>query len=106
MRLCPDCNNEILPYLKTGEFKQVVKDKFITYQFHYCLFCRTVFYEEQSALNFKPLVYKEKKDGPNENDTNNGSTNSGGAKKRVQPGRQHGKSSGAKVATGKDSSRS
>jgi len=105
MILCPDCNNEILPYLKDGEFKQVIGDKFVTYNLHFCLHCKTVFHQERDSRNFKNLKEEEKKkNGSNENAKRNSRTNSGRIKKRISIGKQHGKSSSSKTSTNKDSS--
>jgi len=57
---CPACKNEILPYLKTGEFKQVVGlQSLVSYQFYYCVHCKTVYYEEHECVRFLPLKQKE-----------------------------------------------
>lgn len=61
MKLCPDCNKEILPYLKTGELKRIINNKLVTYQCYWCLNCRLVWNEERESFLFKPLTNKEKK---------------------------------------------
>ncbi len=55
MRLCPKCENEILPYLKTGDLKAVENNSLIKYQCYYCLHCQIVFYEEHEIRAFLNL---------------------------------------------------
>ena len=62
MKLCPECNNEILPYLKTGEVKRIFGSVIASYQLHYCLVCKTVYYEEYEKHKFIKL--EEKKNAP------------------------------------------
>ena len=61
MILCPDCNQEILPYLKTGEMKRIVKDDLILYQCYFCVNCKNVYWVAHKSYKFKPLI-KEKND--------------------------------------------
>jgi hypothetical protein len=55
---CPKCENEVLPYLKTGELK-VIKDELISYQLYYCIVCKDVYYDEHERHAF--LDYKMSK---------------------------------------------
>lgn len=81
---CPDCENEILPYLKTGEYKEVKAETIyadtgkkvatgvnyflVTYQCYFCIHCKTVFWKEHDRFNFKPLIAKELKDAATDGD--------------------------------------
>lgn len=60
MELCPQCHKEILPYLKTGEVKQVYDQYLISYQCWYCINCRIVFYIQTEQYKFVDLE-KERK---------------------------------------------
>ncbi len=63
MKICPDCKNEILPYMKTGELKRIniinklrKEDYFLTtYQCYFCVHCKTVFYHKHEEFKFKEL---------------------------------------------------
>ena len=82
MQTCPHCNQEILPYLKTGELKQItnnvigamdfVKNNFFltSYQLYFCINCKIVYFiehENDPFLNLKEernkLKQKTKKTG-------------------------------------------
>ena len=54
MKTCPRCENEILPYYKTGELKAVFEksNKMIKYQTYYCLRCQIVYYDEHEVRSF------------------------------------------------------
>jgi uncharacterized protein with PIN domain len=56
---CPDCDHEILKYLKAGELKKVTPDFMISFQLFFCINCKTVFYEEHERFKLKPLKRKE-----------------------------------------------
>ena len=56
---CPACKNEILPYLKTGEFKQIQNEYLTSYQFYFCIHCKVVYYEEHETYKFLPLQKEE-----------------------------------------------
>ena len=53
---CPKCNNEVLPYLKTGEVKVIEADTIKSYQLYYCIACKDVYYDEHERHAF--LDYK------------------------------------------------
>lgn len=73
--ICPECEHEMLPYLKTGELKQVINNsKLVLYQLYFCVNCKKVYYEQASEYDFidfnkaqkakeveKGLVKKKKK---------------------------------------------
>lgn len=56
---CPACKNEILPYLKTGELKEIKNNFLISYQLYYCIHCKTVYYQEHESVKFLPLKKEE-----------------------------------------------
>ena len=60
---CPECNHEILPYLKTGELKETShnnqKSILISYQLYICIYCKVVYYEEHETYEFKKLIKEE-----------------------------------------------
>ena len=59
---CPKCEEEILPYLKTGELKKIHDHMLIKYQLYWCVKCRVVYYNEherQEFINLKPLKLKK-----------------------------------------------
>lgn len=56
---CPECENEIRPYLKTGEFKEVKEEKIILYQLYFCIHCKCVYQKIHDEYKFKPLIKKE-----------------------------------------------
>ena len=68
---CPACKNEILPYLKTGEFKQIqlvpaknvvfqdAMEYLTSYQFYFCIHCKVVYYEKHESYLIKPLQKEE-----------------------------------------------
>jgi len=68
MELCPLCNHEILPYLKTGELKSIkgkirfgtAKNEFgedflVSYQLLYCVKCKIVWWQEIDQIKFMDL---------------------------------------------------
>ena len=71
---CEECNHEILPYLKTGEFKTVIKRKpqntyealkskildefLVSYQFFFCISCKIVYYKEHERFQLEELKNK------------------------------------------------
>lgn len=61
-KYCPKCNQEILPYLKTGELKQIDSFHLISYQLYFCINCKVVYYEEHEKLEF---IYLNKKEEEN-----------------------------------------
>jgi len=52
MEYCPKCENEMLPYLKTGELKEISKEKLVQYQLYYCLHCKTIYYNSHKEYEF------------------------------------------------------
>lgn len=61
--MCPDCEKEMLPYLKTGELKQIVGDKLVLYQLYFCVNCKKVYHEQASEYEFINLQSKEVEKG-------------------------------------------
>jgi uncharacterized protein with PIN domain len=56
---CPDCENEILPYMKTGEFKIIEPeggDIYLkSFQCYFCMHCKVVFYTKHEQYEFKEV---------------------------------------------------
>ena len=53
---CKECKNEILPYLRTGELKQINNNERLkTFQLFYCVHCKIVYYKTHEEFNFVPL---------------------------------------------------
>ena len=56
---CPACKNEILPYLKTGEFKQIHLEYLVSYQFYFCIHCKKVYKEIHEKYPITDLIKEE-----------------------------------------------
>ncbi len=62
-KYCPECENEILPYLKSDNLRVVkavnslnfMERNLISYQLHFCIYCKIVFYEEIERFKFVKL---------------------------------------------------
>jgi DNA-directed RNA polymerase subunit RPC12/RpoP len=62
---CPKCGNEILPFMKTGQLKRVVKKKkneevYISYQLYMCNTCKAVYHETFQVYPFLDLTIAQK----------------------------------------------
>ena len=56
---CPRCNKEILPYLRTGELKEVEGLNLISYQLYFCINCKVVYYSEHEKYEFLNLKHEQ-----------------------------------------------
>lgn len=80
-KYCPKCEQEVLPYLKTGEIKELrftpddIGKEIVSYQCYYCLNCRCVLYEEHERYPFVDVNYKIKTKEKKENGTNKKTAN-------------------------------
>lgn len=63
MILCPLCEHEILPYLKTGELKEIEEENMVSYQLYWCIDCRIVFYKKHEEFKIKNLIEEQAKKG-------------------------------------------
>lgn len=81
---CPKCDSYLIPYLKTGELKEVIDTLLTSYQLYFCNVCKIVYYEKHEDYKFIDLIgakkerkvkdellkkAKEKKDGNTNNES-------------------------------------
>ena len=64
-KYCPKCKNEILPYLRSGELKEITFERgpgsylinryLVSYQLYSCISCKTIYYKVFEKRKFEEL---------------------------------------------------